>query len=90
VLGQPTLLGRSVHELSNMDGVIEAGQANAIGLYGDFANYVVTQRVGSAVELIPHLFGPAGGRPTGQRGVYANFRYGADSVNDAAFRLLTA
>ncbi len=62
-----TLLGRPAHELSNMDSAIAAGK-NLI-VYGDFNNYVITQRVGSSVELIPHLFG-ANRRPTGQRGVW--------------------
>jgi len=57
---------------------------------GDFSNYLVSQRIGSAVELIPHLFSPNNLRPTGQRGMYAYARYGADSINDAAFRVLTA
>jgi hypothetical protein len=33
---------------------------------------------------------PAGRRPTGQRGMYMYARYGSDSVNDSAFRLLVA
>ena len=84
---RPTLLGRPAHELSNMDAAIAAG--NHLLVYGDFSNYVITQRVGSSVELIPHLFG-ANRRPTGQRGVWMWARYGADSINDAAFRLLQA
>ena len=87
---QPTLLGRPVHELSNMDGTLGGGAGNdSVLLYGDFENFVVSQRIGSAVELIPHLFG-SNRRPTGQRGMYAYARYGSDSVNDAAFRLLVA
>jgi HK97 family phage major capsid protein len=82
-----TLLGRPAHELSNMDSAIAAGK-NLI-VYGDFNNYVITQRVGSSVELIPHLFG-ANRRPTGQRGVWLWACYGADSINDAAFRMLVA
>lgn len=39
------------------------------------------------VEFLPHLVG-ANNRPTGQRGWYAYFRVGADSVNDGAFRML--
>jgi HK97 family phage major capsid protein len=85
----PTLLGRDVRELSNMTGVITGSQNNELLVYGDFTNYVITQRVGSSIELIPHLFG-ANRRPTGQRGVWLWARYGADSVNDNAFRLLTA
>jgi HK97 family phage major capsid protein len=87
----PTLAGKPVHELSNMDGTLSGGAGNDPALlYGDFTNYVVTQRVGSSIELVPHLFGPANQRPTGQRGLYSYARYGADSVNDAAFRLLVA
>jgi HK97 family phage major capsid protein len=86
----PTLLGRPVHELSNMDSTLGGGAGNdPVLLYGDFSNFVVTQRIGSSVELIPHLFG-SNLRPTGQRGMYMYARYGSDSVNDAAFRLLVA
>jgi HK97 family phage major capsid protein len=87
----PTLAGKPIHELSNMDGTLGGGAGNdPVLLYGDFSNFVVSNRIGSSVELVPHLFGPAGRRPTGQRGLYQLFRYGSDSVNDAAFRLLTA
>lgn len=83
------LLGRNVNECSNMDGVINAAASenNHVLLYGDFTNYVVTQRVGSSIELIPHLVG-SNRRPTGQRGVWLWGRWGADSVNDNAFRVL--
>jgi HK97 family phage major capsid protein len=83
----PTLLGRPVHEARDMDNTVAAGKNLAI--YGDFSNFVVTQRVGSSVELIPHLFG-ANRRPTGQRGLWMWARYGSDSINDAAFRMLVA
>jgi HK97 family phage major capsid protein len=84
-LADPSLLARPVHEASNMDNTVAAGKNLLI--YGDFSNYVVTQRVGTSVELVPHLFGP-NRRPTGQRGMLMWARYGADSVNDASFRLL--
>jgi hypothetical protein len=58
-------VGRPVHELSNMAAAISAN--NNLLVYGDFSQYVITQRVGSSWELIPHLFG-ANRRPTGQRG----------------------
>jgi HK97 family phage major capsid protein len=82
----PTLLGRPTHEASFMDGTIAAGKNLLI--YGDFSNFVVTQRVGATVELIPHLFSPNNLRPTGQRGLWMWARYGADSINDSAFRML--
>ncbi len=86
----PTLLGRPVHELSNMDSTLAGGAGNdPVLVYGDWSNFVISQRIGSQVELIPHLFG-SNQRPTGQRGLYMYARYGSDSVNDAAFRLLVA
>lgn len=39
-------------------------------LFGDFSNFMIVDRIGMTVELIPNLLG-ANGRPTGQRGVYA-------------------
>lgn len=84
----PTLLGRPAHEASNMSAAIAAG--NNLAIYGDFSNFVVTQRVGTSVELIPHLFSPDHLRPTGQRGLWMWARYGADSINDSAFRMLAA
>jgi HK97 family phage major capsid protein len=87
----PTLAGKPVHELSNMDGTLGGGAGNdSVLIYGDFSNFVISQRIGSNVELIPHLFSPANNRPTGQRGLYMYARYGSDSVNDAAFKLLQA
>lgn len=68
------------------------GAANLV-VVGDFKNYLIADRVGMSVELIPHLFqqqtaGTGMGRPTGQRGWFAYARNGADSVNDLGFRLL--
>jgi len=62
------------------------GAANLLVL-GDFQNYLVAQRAGMNVELVPHLLG-SNRRPSGQRGWYAWARVGADSINDLAFRLL--
>jgi HK97 family phage major capsid protein len=83
------LLNKPLHENSNMDSTVTTSGAvsNFILLYGDFSNYVVADRIGSTLELIPNLFG-ANRRPTGQRGAFLWGRVGADSVNDNAFRLL--
>lgn len=96
--GRPErLLGKEVYEAEAMDdsSTIDAAATatNFIMVAGDFDNYVIADRVGMQVELVPHLFqqttaGSGFGRPTGQRGWYAYFRVGADSVNDAAFRVL--
>lgn len=71
----------------DMDGVINATQENYVAVLGDFSNYVIADRIGMTVEFVPHLFG-ANRRPTNQRGWLAYVRHGADSVNDAAFRML--
>jgi HK97 family phage major capsid protein len=86
------LLNRPLYENSSMDSSITTSGAvsNFALVYGDFQNYVIARRIGLTVEFIPHLFGVATptNRPTGQRGWFAFFRAGADSVNDAAFRML--
>jgi HK97 family phage major capsid protein len=82
------LLGRPAYESEDMDGVINATQENYMAVFGDFENYVIADRIGMTVEFIPHLFGTANGRPTGQRGWYAYYRTGAQVVNTAAFKLL--
>ena len=83
------LLGRPLHEVSNMDGAIDPAvtAANYVLIYGDFSNYVVVDRIGTTVELVPHVMG-ANGRPTGERGLYMHRRVGGDVVNPNAFRLL--
>lgn len=62
------------------------GAAN-ICVVGDFSNYLIAQRAGMSIEQVPVLFG-ATRRPTGQRGIFAWARHGADSVNDLGFRIL--
>ncbi len=83
----PMLMNRNAIEAEAMDGVINAGAENYSLLFGDFSNFVITDRIGTTVEFIPNLFG-ANRRPTGQRGWLAWYRTGSDSVNDNAFRLL--
>lgn len=85
----PVLLGRMMYENSNMDGVINAAatEANYLLLYGDFNNYVITDRIGSRIEFIANLVGE-NQRPTGQRGAFLWARVGADSLVDNAFRVL--
>lgn len=83
----PMLLGRKALESEDMDGVVNAAAENYVMVYGDFDNYVIADRIGMSIEFLPHLVG-SNRRPTGQRGWYAWYRVGADSVNDGAFRML--
>jgi HK97 family phage major capsid protein len=82
-----TLYGKGVYEAEAMDGTVTATEDNLIAIVGDFRNYVIADRLGTTVEFVPQVFG-ANQRPTGQSGWYAYYRVGADSVNDAAFRML--
>ncbi len=83
----PSLLGRPLYEASDMDGSLGTGDDQAL-IIGDFTNYVIADRVGTMVEFIPHLFHTSNNRPSGQRGWYAFYRVGADSVLDDGFRML--
>lgn len=85
----PQLMGRNALEAEDMDSAFSAAATadNYILVFGDFENYVIADRIGMSVEFIPTLMG-ANQRPAGKRGWYAWYRVGADSVNDAAFRLL--
>jgi len=83
-----TLKGRPVVISSYFPDFTGATAAQNVLVVGDFSSYVVADRVGLTVELIPHLLGATNGRPTGQRGWFAYKRVGADSVNDTDFRLL--
>jgi len=82
------LMGRNAYEAEAMDGTITALADNLILVFGDFENYVIADRIGMTVEFIPHLLHVTTNRPSGQRGWYAYFRVGADSVNDGGFRIL--
>jgi len=83
----PELNGQPAYRAEAMDGAINAGSENYMLVYGDFEAYVITDRIGFSIEPIPHLFGSSG-RPTGSRGIYAYYRTGADSVDDASFQML--
>jgi HK97 family phage major capsid protein len=69
------LLGKPVEEWSAMATAITTGTKWAV--FGDFRNFLVADRLGFQVELIPHLFGSANRFPTGQRGLLAVWRSGS-------------
>lgn len=85
LLGYPTYEASALRSTADINTAATAD--NFILLLGDFRYYYIVDRVGMSIEYIPHLFG-ANYRPTGQRGWYAYWRVGADSVNDDAFRVM--
>jgi HK97 family phage major capsid protein len=84
----PRLFGREYMTSEYMaDFTGTTGQSDYL-IVGDFDHYLVAQRAGMNVELVPMLFDVTNNRPTGQRGWYAWARVGADSIVDNAFRML--
>lgn len=87
------LLGYPWEEASNADSSTDINPAatedNFVLYLGNWSRYVIVDRVGMNVELIPHLFATGNNRPSGQRGLYAFMRTGADSVDDNAFRVMS-
>lgn len=84
----PALFGKQypVNEYMNDD---PAGTGvQPLLVVGDFEYYLVAQRAGMTVEAVPHLFDVTNNRPTGQRGLFAWARVGADTLSTNAFRLL--
>ena len=85
-LKEEALIKRPMAVSSYMDSTHGSGD-NYILIVGDFSAYVLADRIGMQVELVPHLFATANNRPSGQRGLFAFYRMGADSVNDDSLRL---
>lgn len=83
---KPKALGWTIEENSSMDGTLTGSAADYLVLSGDFKQYAIVDRVGTSLELVPHLFG-TNRRPTGQRGFYMHWRTGADVLVPDAFRL---
>jgi HK97 family phage major capsid protein len=80
------LLRKPWDEVSTMSASTATGQL--ILLYGDLAAaYKIVDRIGLAVELVPHVLGP-NRRPMGLRGLYCHFRVGAAVLVDNAARVL--
>ena len=87
LLEWPWAEASAVDDSPDIDGTATAD--NFILYVGDWSRYVIVDRVGMSIELIPHLFGTANNRPTGQRGLFGWLRTGAESVDDNAFRVLS-
>jgi HK97 family phage major capsid protein len=83
-----TLLGRGAWEASQMQATVV--NATKIMIVGNFDYFLIVDRIGMTVELIPFLFGAAQGNlPTGQRGLYAYWRNTSKVLSASAFVALT-
>ncbi len=63
------ILRRPSHENSKHPSALTSG--SAILTIGDFSRFLIGDRIGMQVELVPHLFATANNRPSGQRGLYS-------------------
>ncbi|MGH7685617.1 MAG: phage major capsid protein [Candidatus Dormibacteria bacterium] len=80
-------LGTQKIEWSSMDtGSTTTGKKLAI--VADWTGYVIADRIGTQVELVPHLFGATNRYPIGARGLYMYWRTGTAVSKPNAFRYL--
>lgn len=80
------LIGYPAHEASQMS----ASPTGRYLVFGDFSEFLIVDRVGMSVELVPHIFGASRRMPTGQRGIYARWRNSTKILVPEAFRVLVA
>lgn len=85
----PMLLGRPMHEQSNMDGSYSASATadNYLLVYGDWSQFCIVDRIGATLERVDHLLGSSR-RPNGSRGALLWWRTGSDVLMPQAFRVL--
>jgi len=85
--GQKPLLGSPIVQASDMNTSFASG--SVISILGDFSQYVIYDRIGTSVEYMQNVV-DGSGLPTGQRGLVAHKRVGADVTDLNAFRFLKA
>jgi HK97 family phage major capsid protein len=87
--GRPAaLLGRPVGESPTIDSTYGSGENYTLFL-GDFSQaFVIGDRLGTTIDLIPHLFGATNNLPTGQRALFMNWRTGTQVGNQSAVVVL--
>lgn len=59
-------------------------------VFGDFKQFLIVDRIGMTVEMVPTVVDPTTGRPTGQRGVYAVWMNNSKILIPNAFRYLVS
>ncbi len=85
--GQPAqLIGYNHYEASEMVAAAAGTINDRYLVLGDFSKFLIVDRLGMNVELIPHLLG-ANQRPTGQRGIYAIWMNNCKVLVPGAFRV---
>jgi HK97 family phage major capsid protein len=84
----PELIGYPAKEASAMP--VRFTSSTVFGgrylILGDFQNFLIVDKAGMDLEIIPHLF--SNNLPTAQRGIFALWRNNAQVLNGNAFRVL--
>jgi HK97 family phage major capsid protein/HK97 family phage prohead protease len=80
-----SLLGYPVWETPSAP-VTVTGDDTIVGILVSPKNYIIVDRIGMEVEIIPNMFDATTGFPTGQRGLQAFWRNTAGPVNADAGR----
>lgn len=80
-----SLLGYPVWETPSAP-VTVTGDDTIVGILVSPKNYIIVDRVGMEVEIVPNMFDATTGFPTGQRGLLAFWRNTAGPVNADAGR----
>jgi HK97 family phage major capsid protein len=78
-----SLIGYPANEASGMAATLAT--TTKLAVLGDPNYYVVVDRIGLNIELIPHLFATANNRPSGQRGIFAMWRNTARVFDPSGF-----
>jgi HK97 family phage major capsid protein len=58
--------------------------------FGDFKQFLIVDRIGMSVEMVPTVLDATTGRPTGQRGVYTYWMNNSKILIPGAFRYLVS
>jgi hypothetical protein len=81
-----SFLGKPAYESSVMSSVLTA--TAKLMIFGDFRYFLIVDRIGMTVEVVPHLFGSTNQRPIGSRGLLAYWRNTSRVLSTAAFKTL--
>jgi HK97 family phage major capsid protein len=86
----PELIGYPAREASAMPQRFTSASVfgGRYAILGDFSQFLIVDRAGMDVEIVPHLFDVTNNLPTGQRGIFALWRNNAKVLNDNGFRIL--
>jgi len=79
------LIGYPAYEWSDYSSAVTT-PTSTVATIGDFNQFMIIDRIGMSVEVIPHMFHTSNNLPSGQRGLFAYWRNTSDVTVAAAFR----